>query len=105
MRKITSRSQRHTRLQNKVAGNKGRKEVPIRIDRKIRRRDVMTPKKVYEIERSGEPQKIELALKRLQASRKPHKILKVPNKDLSTAAKIRGKRNITVSNLSGSKYR
>ena len=105
MREITSKPRTHTRLQNKLAGSSGRKEVPIRIGRKTMRRDVMTPKKVYEIERSGQLQKIGLALRRLQASKKSHKILKVPDWDLSTAAKIRGNRNITVSNLSGTKHR
>ena len=105
MKEITSKTPTHTRLQNRLAGNSGRKEVPIRIGRKIMRRDVMTPKKVYEIERSGQAQKIGLALRRLQASKKPHKILKVPDWDLSTAARMRGNRNITVSNLSGTKHR
>jgi hypothetical protein len=105
VKEIAKKSRGHARLQNKLAGNRGKKEVPIKIGRKIRRRDVMTPKKVYEIERSGQVQKIKLALRRLQASKKPHKILKVPNKDLSMAVKIRGKRNITVSNLGGTKHR
>ena len=105
MKEIASKSRSHARLQSKLAGNSGKTEVPIRIGRKTMRRDVMTPKKVYEIERSGQPQKIGLALRRLQASKKPHKILKVPDWDLGTAARIRGKRNITVSNLSGTKHR
>ena len=99
------RSQRHKRLQSKLAGKRGKKEVPITIGDEIMFRDVMTPKKVYEIERSGQAERIRQALLRLQASKKPHKILKIPDRDLSKAAKIRGKRKITVSNLSGTKYR
>jgi hypothetical protein len=98
---VKRRSLSHRRLQSKLAGKKGKKEVPIKIGKKTRRRDVMTRKKVYEIERSGQPKRIKKALLRLQAS----KILKVPNADLSIAAEIRGERKITVSNLSGTKYR
>ena len=99
------RSRRHYELQQKFAGKKGKIEVPIVIGRKKMRRDVMTPKKVIEIERSGKPERIAQALLRLQKSRKPHKILKVPTRDLRKAAKIRGKRkNITISNLSGARY-
>lgn len=66
---------------------KGRIEVPIVIGRKKMRRDVMTSRKVIEIEKSGKPKRIAQVLLRLQKSRKSHKILKVPTRDLRKAAK------------------
>jgi len=51
----------------------------------------MTARKVIEIEMSGKSWRIAQALLRLQKSRKPHKILKVPTRDLRKAAKNRGK--------------
>jgi len=99
------RSRRHYELQQRFAGKKGRIEVPIVFGGKKVRIDVTTPKKAIEIERSGKPERIAQAILRLQKSRKPHKILKVPTRDLQKAAKIRGKRkNITISNLSGTRY-
>jgi hypothetical protein len=77
--KETTRSGRHTILQNRFAGNEGRREVSIRIGRGTMLRDVMTRTKVIEIERGGQRQRIDEALGKLQASKKPHKILKVPN--------------------------
>ena len=99
------RQRRHTTLQKKFAGKKGKREVPIKVGRKTMRRDVVTPRKVIEVERTGKEKNIALALLRLQKSKKPHKILKVPTQDLDKAARIRGKRKkITISNLSGTKY-
>ena len=99
---MTKKTGTHRRHQKKAAGRTGRIEVPI--DGLL---DVSTPKKAIEIERTGRTKRIDKAVQRLAKSRKPHKILKVPNKDLSKACRIvrKKKRKVTISNLSGTKYR
>jgi len=89
----------HRRHQKKARGRRGRIEVHINGFL-----DVRTPKKVIEVERSG---RFKQALRRLAAVRKPHKILKVPNKDLGKALRIARKRRqrATITNLSGTRYR
>ena len=96
---MVKKTRTHRRHQKKAAGRRGRIEV--HIDGFL---DVRTPKKAIEIERS---RRFEQALRRLAAVRKPHKILKVPNKDLEEALRIARKRRqkVTISNLSGTKYR
>jgi len=92
----------HRQHQRKAAGRRGRIEYPVNgfID-------TVTPKKATEIERTGKKKRIEKALQRLAEIRKPHKILKVPNQDLSKAYRIARKRKlrVTISNLSGTRYR
>jgi len=94
---------RHRKLQKKIAGRTGILEYPIN----GYRLDVLTNNKAYEIERTGNPNRIEKALRRLAMIRKPIKILKVPNKDLEKALRIARKKGVkvTISNLSGTKYR
>ena len=101
-RKMARKTPTHRRLQRKAAGRQGQIEVPI--DGFL---DVRTPKKAIEIERTGRSERIEKALQRLANTRKPHKILKVPNEDLSKACRIARERRqkVTISNLSGTKYR
>lgn len=91
----------HRRHQRKAAGHKG--EIEVRIDGFL---DVRTRKKAIEIERTGSSERIGKALKRLAKVRKPHKILKVPNKDVLKACSIarKKKQKVTISNLSGTRY-
>lgn len=99
---MAKKTRTHRRHQKRAAGRKGRIEVPINGFL-----DVSTPKKAIEIERTGKSERIEKALRRLAKSRKPHKILKVPSKDLPKARSIARERRqkVTISNLSGTKYR
>ena len=92
----------HRRLQRKAAGRQGQVEVPV--DGIL---DVRTPSKAMEIERTGSTERIEKALERLAKSRRPHKILRVPNGDLAKACRIVRKRKVkvTVSNLGGTTHR
>ena len=64
-----------------------------------------TKRKATEIERSGTLQGLEKAAKRLKESRKPQKVLQVPQKDMSKAAKAMKKVGVpgTVKNLSNTK--
>jgi len=98
---MAKKTRTHRRHQKKAAGRKGRIEFPV--DGIL---DVITPKKAIEIERSGKPERIRKALQRLAKTRKPHKILKVPNKDVTKACRITRKKRqkVTISNLSGTKY-
>ena len=91
----------HRRHQKKAAGRRG--QIEVHIDGFL---DARTPKKAIEIERTGKSERIERALQRLAKVRKPHKILKVPNKDLSKACRIarRRRQKVTISNLSSSRY-
>ena len=91
----------HRKYQRKAAGRQGQIEVYINGFL-----DVKTPKKAIEIERTGKSERIEKALQRLAKVKRPHKILKVPNKDLSKACRIARmkKRKVTISNLSSTRY-
>lgn len=75
----------------------------MRVGRKRGRIDEMTEKKAIEIERSGDPNKICWACRKLKASRKRHKILRVHDWDVKKARKIASKvsPSIKVRNLSG----
>lgn len=91
----------HRRHQRKAAGRRG--QIEVHIDGFL---DVKTPKKTIEIERTGKSERIKKALQRLAKTRKPHKILKVPNKDVSKACRIARNRRqkVTISNLSSTRY-
>jgi hypothetical protein len=99
---MAKKIQTHRRHQKKAAGRQG--QIEVRINGVI---DVKTQKKAAEIERTGRTKRIKKALQRLANIQKPHKILKVPNRDLSKAYRIASKRRqkVTISNLSGTKYR
>ena len=96
------KTQTHRRHQKKAAGHQG--QIEVHIDGFL---DVRTPKKAIEFERTGRTKRIEKALQRLAKIRIPHKILKVPSKDLPKACRIARKRRqkVTISNLSSTKYR
>jgi hypothetical protein len=91
----------HRKHQRKAAGRRG--QIEVHINGFL---DVKTPKKAIEIERTGKSERIEKALHRLAKVEKPHKILKVPNKDLPKACRIARmkKQKVTISNLSSTKY-
>jgi len=63
----------------------------------------MTEKKAIEIERSGDPDKIRWACRKLKASRKRYKILRVHDWDVEKARQIAFEvsPSIIVQNLSG----
>ena len=90
---------RHRKIQRKVAGKLGRTEVLVN-----GRIDVLTPKKAIEIERSGNIQRLGWSCKKLLRSRKPHKILQVPDHHIGKAQNVCPP-SITVTNLSRTKYR
>ncbi|MBA7646661.1 hypothetical protein ES703_54427 [subsurface metagenome] len=94
----------HRRIQKKIAGKKGKVEIPISRKRKI---DVQKGRKVVEIERSGDPKKISQALNRLKAKKGLKKEIRVPQKDLNKTKDIAKKKKMSViiKNLSGTKIR
>ena len=91
----------HRKHQRRAAGRQG--QIEIHINGFL---DVKTPKKAIEIERTGISGRIEKALQRLAKVRKPHKILKVPSRDMSKACRIARQRRqkVTISNLSSTRY-
>jgi len=95
---------RHHKMQRQLAGTKGKTEVPLRGGKRL---DVLKGRKAIEVERSGDPRRIALALNRLKVKRTLKKELKVPQKDLDKAVTIAKKKNIkvTITNLSGTKKR
>ena len=94
----------HKRAKGAAAGRSGKTEVPISRGRRL---DATTQKKATEVERSGSQSGLEKAARRLKASGKPQKVLQVPQKDMSKAAKAMEKVGTkgTVKNISGSKRR
>ena len=97
-------SQSHKKAKARAAGEKGKTEVPIKGNRRL---DAVTKSKATEIERSGSMQSLSKAASRLQVSHKPQKVLQVPQKDMSKAAKAMQKAGVkgTVKNISGTKRR
>lgn len=98
-------SKAHKRLKRREAGRSGRTEVPLRGGKS--RLDVAMKRRAKEIERSGSLERLKEAAKRLKMSGKPQKVLIVPQKDMSKAA--RAMRDVgvngTVKNLRGTKRR
>jgi hypothetical protein len=94
----------HKRAKSKAAGKSGRTEVPIKGGRRV---DAMSKRKATEIERGGTTSSLEKAAQRLKDSRKPQKVLKVPQKDMQKAADAMRKVGVggTVKNMGGTKKR
>lgn len=95
-------STRHTQLQRRAAGQRGKKDVPVIVGKRKARLDVVTLTKAIEIERSCDPQRIEWALKKLSKSRKPSKILKVNSRCITLGQELKRKlklRRIKITNL------
>jgi len=84
-------SRRHEKLKRQAAKKRGKTETPVKVGRKRGRIDVITLKKAIEIERSGNADRIEWALKKLSKSRKPIKILKVNRRYIPKARSIKRK--------------
>ena len=97
-------SQSHKRAKSKAAGQKGKTEVPLKGNRRL---DAATSNKATEVERSGSSSGLEKAAGRLKASKKPQKVLQVPQSDMSKAAAAMRKRVVsgTVKNMTGTKRR
>ena len=94
----------HKAAKSKAAGKSGQTEAPISRNRRL---DAATPIKATEIERSGSMQQFEKAARRLNASKKPQKVLQVPQQDMDKAAQAMRKVGVggTVKNMSGTKRR
>ena len=99
-----SESSSHKRAKIKAAGRRGVTEKPLPGGRRL---DAATNKRATEVERSGNMASLLKAAQRLKVSKKPQKILQVPQKDFSKAAEAMRKAKIggTVKNMSGSKRR
>ncbi len=97
-------SQSHKRAKSKAAGPKGKTEVPLKGNRRL---DAATSNKATEVERSGSSSGLKKAARRLKASKKPQKVLQVPQSDMSKAAAAMRKRGVsgTVKNMTGTKRR
>ena len=94
----------HKAAKGKAAGRGGKTEVPLpgggRLDAKTKGGGTAT-----EIERSGDPDKLQRAARRLQKSGAPKKVLQVPQKDMRKASEAMRKSKVggTVKNMSGTK--
>ncbi len=97
-------SDAHKRAKSKAAGPKGKTEVPLSRNRRL---DAATDKRATEVERSGSPQGLAKAARRLRDSGKPQKVLQVPQKDMSKAADAMRQVGVggTVKNMGGTKSR
>jgi len=94
----------HERAKRRAAGKSGKTEVPLKGKRRL---DAASKGKATEIERSGNSDGLEKAARRLKSSRKPQKVLQVPQKDMSKAVQAMKKVGVggTVKNMSGTKRR
>ena len=94
----------HKRAKSKAAGKSGKTEAPLKGNRRL---DAASRRKATEIERSGTMDGLEKAARRLKASRKPQKVLQVPQKDIPKAVKAMKNVGVsgTVKNMSGTKRR
>jgi len=95
-------SRSHKQAKNKAAGKSGKTETSLRSGKRL---DASTKRKATEIERSGTSKNLEQAATRLKESRKPQKVLQVPQKDMGKAAQAMKKTDTsgTIKNLSGTK--
>ena len=97
-------SNAHKRAKSKAAGKSGKTEAPLKGGRRL---DAQTKNRATEIERSGEKQKLVKAAQRLKDSKKPQKVLQVPQKDMPEAIEAMKTKEVsgTVKNMSGTKRR
>lgn len=88
----------------KGKGSAARKEVPISRGRRL---DAIRGKFAIEVERGGDPKKVDQALSRLRTQHNKSKILRVPQKDMDMAIQQAQKKkvHVTVTNLSKTKRR
>lgn len=97
-------TQSHRRAKAKAAGRSGSTEVPLKGGKRL---DAATKRKATEVERSGSIASLTKAARRLKTSRKPQKVLQVPQKDMSKAVEAMKKVGIggTVKNIGNTKRR
>lgn len=100
-----SESISHKRAKAKAAGKKGRTEVPIRGGRRLDAKSAGG--KATEVERSGSSAGLKKAARRLKASRAKQRVLQVPQKDMTKAAKAMRDVGVsgTVKNMGGTRRR
>jgi hypothetical protein len=94
----------HKRAKAKAAGASGQTEKPLPGNRRL---DAATPGRATEVERSGAPDKLRDAARRLRDSGKAQRVLQVPNQDMAAAADAMRKVGVTgtVKNMGGTKRR
>ena len=94
----------HKRAKARAAGKSGQTEKPLKGGRRL---DAATKKRAIEVERSGTQAGLEKAARRLKSSRKPQKVLQVPNPDMGKAAAAMRKVGVggTVKNMGDTKRR
>ena len=97
-----SETKSHKRAKRKAAGKSGKTEVPLKGGGRL---DAASRRRATEVERSGDPEKLHLAAKRLKRSRKPQKVLQVPQKDMTKAVAAMKDEGVsgTVKNMGGTK--
>lgn len=96
-----SESEAHKRAKRRAAGKSGRTECPVPSGRL----DACTPGRAYEVERSGNHDRLRHSAKKLQESGRRQRVLVVPNHHLSKAAKAMKAEGVsgTVRNISGTR--
>ena len=92
----------HKQAKNNAAGASGTTEKPLSGGRRL---DAATRKRATEVERSGSPQRLQQAARRLKSSGKPQRVLQVPQQDMGDAARAMKKVGVkgTVKNMAGTK--
>lgn len=96
--------QQHTRITRRLAGPKGKREVPIPGRRRL---DVKKGNLALEVERSSNPQRIRQAISRLRSQPNARKELRVPQNNLDKATEIAREVGtpLTLKNLGGTRRR
>jgi len=99
-----SESASHRRAKRRAAGFSGRTEVPLPGGGRL---DAATRRRAYEVERSGNMQRLVKAAERLARSNRPQRILQVPDGDMSKATQAMRQAGVcgTVTNLTGTRRR
>jgi hypothetical protein len=101
-----TKSESHKRAQRKAAGGGGTTEAPLP---KRRRLNALSQggERATEVERSGDPQALEEAARRLKDSGAAQKVLQVPDSDMSAATAAMRNLGVsgTIKNMSGTKRR
>jgi hypothetical protein len=92
-------SRSHKTAKRQAAGKRGKTEVSTPYGRL----DARTPRKAVEVERSGNPKRLEHALEKLKNTRGVKRVLRVPAGDQELAKQVAEKVSLTVTitNLKG----
>ena len=103
---VMAETRAHRRTKTRAAGPGGRTEVPLPRGQRL---DALTKggRRATEVERSGSAAGLQAAVKRLQQSGAPQKVLQVPQQHMSAAARTLRQAGTsgTVKNMSGTKRR